>query len=74
MSYVYCVYDFQWWIGLVIKINYHKNNLQINFLYPCGPSKYFYWPSHEDVCWVLLSHILCKIHHPKLALAAALAY
>ena len=71
MSYVCCVYDFQWWIGLVIKINYHENNLQINFLHPCGPSKYFYWPSHEDICWVSVSHILCKIHQQKLALAAA---
>ena len=50
MSHVCCIYDFQWWIGLVIKINYHENDLQINFLHPCKPSKYFYWPSHEDVC------------------------
>ena len=63
--------DNEWWIGLVIKINYHENDLQINFLHPCGPSKYFYWPSHKDVCWVPLSHILCKIHQPKLASAAA---
>ena len=71
MSYVCCVYDFQWWIGLLIKINYHENDLQINFLHPCGPFNwYFYWPSHEDVCWVPLSHILCKILQPKLASAA----
>jgi len=71
MKYVCCVYDSHWWIGLVVEIDVHENDLHINFLHPCGPSKYFYWPSHEDKCWVPSSHVLCKINQPQLVSAAA---
>ena len=71
MSYVCCIYDSNWWIGLVISIDTKENDVEVNFLHPSGPSKYFYWPSREDICWVPSSHILCKIGQPKLALAAA---
>ena len=66
MSYICCVHDSNWWIGLVV-----ENDIHINFLHPHGPYKYFYWPSHEDLCWVPFSHVLCKIKQPQLVFAAA---
>ena len=59
MSYICCVYDSNWWIGLVVEIDFLENDICINFLHPHGPYKYFYWPLHEDLCWVPLSHVLC---------------
>ena len=69
MTYVCCIYDFQWWIGLVIESDTGENDLHINFLHPSGPSDVFYWPSREDKCWVLISHILCKINLPRMSSA-----
>ena len=71
MSYICCVYDSNWWIGHVIEVDFLENDIRINFLHPHGPSKYFHWPSHEDICWVPLSHVLCKIKQPQLISAAA---
>ena len=71
MSYVSCIYDCRWWIGLVIEIDAKQNDLKINFLHPCGPSKFFHWPSREDACWVPISHLMFKISQPTLASAAA---
>ena len=71
MSYVCCVYDSKWWIGHVLETDSVENDIWINFLHPCGPSKCFYWPSREDICWVPLSHVLCKVNQPRLASAAA---
>ena len=71
MSYVCCMYDSHWWVGLVVEVDSTANDLQINFLHPCGPSRYFYWPAREDICWVSMSHVLCQIDQPKLASAAA---
>ena len=52
-------------------ISSNQNDLKINFLHPCGPSNYFYWPSREDICWVPMSHILCKIDPLKLTSTVA---
>ena len=41
MSYICCVYDSNWWMGLVVEIDFLKNDIRINFLHPHGPYKYF---------------------------------
>ena len=66
MSYICCVHDSNWWIGLVVEYD-----IRINFFHPHGPYKYFYWPLHEGLCWVPFSHVLCKIKQPQLVFAAA---
>ena len=72
MSNVCCVFDSHWWIGLVVEIDSIQSDLKINFFHLCGPSRYFHWPSREDmICWVPTSHVLCKIDQPKLISAAA---
>ena len=34
MSYICCVYDSNWWIELVVKIDFLENDIRINFLLP----------------------------------------
>ena len=38
-SYVSCISDTFWWVGIVTKVNVHKGNLKIEFLHPHGPKK-----------------------------------
>ena len=66
-----CVYDSKWRIGHVLETDPVENDIRINFLHPRGPFKYFYWPSHDDICWVPSSHVLCKVNQPRLASTAA---
>ena len=55
----------------MVEIDFLENNIHINFLHPHRPYKYFYWPSHEYLCLVPLSNVLCKIKQPQLVSAAA---
>ena len=61
MDFVACTYDSKWWIGLVLEVNTNEQDFRIKFLHPSGPSKSFYWPPHEDICWVpstnYISHV-----------------
>ena len=54
-----------------VEIDTHENYFKVNFLHPHGPSDYFYWLSHEDICLVPNIHIISTIKQPKLALATA---
>ena len=58
-SYVACVYDQKWWIGLVENVNHDMQDAEIIFLHPSGPARSFSFPRREDKCLVPLAHILC---------------
>ena len=77
MSSTCCVYDSNWWIGLRVEIDFLENDICINFLHPHGPYKYFYQPSHQYLCWVLVPCVVqnqattigfhcCSCSHHKL--------
>ena len=63
-SYVSCIYDTFWWVGIVTKVNVHESDLKIEFLHPHGPTKTFSWPSVADKYLVPASNILCVITSP----------
>ena len=44
-SYVSCIYDTFWWVGIVTKVNVHEDDLKIEFLHLHGPRKISRWPS-----------------------------
>ena len=37
-SYVSCIYDTFWWVGIVTEVNAHEGHLKIKFLHPHGPT------------------------------------
>ena len=39
ISYVACIYDAKWWIGLVEEVEKCNNDILVNFMYPFGSSK-----------------------------------
>ena len=63
-SYVSCIYDTFWWVGIVTEVNVHEGDLKIEFLHPHGPRKTFNWPSVADKCFVPAPNILCVIIAP----------
>ena len=60
MSYIACVCDEKWWVGLVEEVHKDNNDIYVNFMHPFGPSKTFFWPAREDKCHVAFSSI-CMI-------------
>ncbi|CAL1290691.1 unnamed protein product [Larinioides sclopetarius] len=48
-NYVACVYEKNWWIGLVSKLN-KEGDYTITFMHPHRPSETFYWPERQDEC------------------------
>ena len=60
MSYIACVYDERWWVGLKEEVDKDNNDIYDNFMHPFRPTKTFFWPAREDKCHVALSSI-CMI-------------
>ena len=63
-SYVSCIYNTFWWVGIVTEVNIHESDLKIEFLHPHGPRKTFSWPSVADKCFVPALNILGIITAP----------
>ena len=57
-SYARCLYEKEWYFGMVQEVSVEKNDVLVKFLHPNGPSVYFHWPAIEDKCWVPVEHIL----------------
>ena len=64
-SFVACVYDKKWWIGMVAQVSNEFGDHQIKFMHPPGHGKQFHWPTKVDICWS--SNILCNIDAPVLS-------
>lgn len=67
MSYIACVYDEKWWVGLVEEVDKNSNDIYVNFMHPFGPSSTFLWPTREDKCYVNISCILMTLDSPSTA-------
>ena len=53
-QYVACLFEEQWWVGLIENIDESGGQCQINFMHHKGlvPTSGFYWPMRPDICWV----------------------
>ena len=40
-SYISCVYNSLWWVGLVNKVDEELDDLDVQFMHPHGPRKTF---------------------------------
>ena len=59
-----CKYDERWWIGLILEVDTVQLDAQVKFMHPPGLANTFFWPLKDDVCWVPLQQIFCKIATP----------
>ena len=65
MSYIACVYNVKWWVGLVEEVDKDNNDIYVNFMHPFGPSKTFFWPAREGKCHVAFSSICMILSNPS---------
>ena len=61
MTYVTCLYDSFWWVGLVTQVDVEQGDVKVQFMFPHGPHKTFNWPETGDLCYVPIKNILCQI-------------
>ena len=56
--YLACVYDNEWYIGIVREISEDSDDVFIKFLKKDGVN--FMWPRKEDECWVPFVNVLAQ--------------
>ena len=57
-DYVAVTYNHHWWIGLVVAVESLSMEAKIKFMSPHGPTRNFFWPQRDDICWVSNDNIL----------------
>lgn len=57
---VACIYDKNWWIGIIEETSEENNDLFIHFFHPHGPRTSFQI-SKDDKVWVPISKVLRKL-------------
>lgn len=72
-SYAAVVYDEYWWVGLVLEKNDEEGDVTMKFMHPKGPSKFYYWPQRDDICFIPNHCILKNVEVPT-ALGTARKY
>ena len=40
-------------------------DINVKFMHPKAPAKKFFWPDHEDVCWIPMNHMICRLQTPS---------
>lgn len=66
VTYVACVYDNKWWIGIVKDKSEDYNDYFISFMKPSGEAKQYCWPAEGDNCWIDKSDIICTLPAPNI--------
>ena len=51
-SFTICLYDKEYWIGLVEEIDSAQKDNKVKFMQPKCPARSYFWPMRDDVCWV----------------------
>ena len=61
MTYVTCLDDSFWLVGLVTQVDVEQGDAKVQFMLPHRPSKTFNSPETEDSCYVPIKNIICHI-------------
>lgn len=72
--YIACVYDEKWFLGNIVEISEENQDILIKFMKQSISSNTFTWPHREDICWVPIMHVLCKISSLKVQSATGRCY
>ena len=61
-SFYSCQYENNSYLGLA---NFVNQDLNIKFLHPRGPAVQFFWPRRDDIGWIPISSVICKVQPPE---------
>ena len=75
-QYVACLFEEQWWVGLIENIDESGGQCQINFMHHKGlvPTSGFYWPMRPDICWISNESIFYIIGTPSTSTSTGRIY
>ena len=55
-----CVYEKQWWIGLIVEKG-EENDIRVQFMHPMPGNKYCFCLQVNDSCWIIKHIILMTL-------------
>lgn len=73
-SFIACIYEQKWWIGIVKQQSDEHNDLLVSFMHPSGEAKQYSWPQKEDSCWVDKGNIICSVSCPSMSSSSTRGY
>ena len=62
--YVAVVYDLDWYVGLIERIDKERKECMINFMHPKQPTGNVFWPQSSDKCLVPFCNIMTTVNVP----------
>lgn len=62
--YVAVVYDLDWYVGLIERIDKERKECMINFMHPKQPTGNVFWPRSSDKCLVPFCNIMTTVNVP----------
>ena len=64
-SYYACKYDNDLHFCIANYVSMEYSDINVKFMHPKATAKNFFWPDHEDVCWIPLNHMICRVKPPS---------
>ena len=64
-SYYACKYDNDFYFCIVNYVSVEHGDINMKCMHPKAPTKKLFWPDHEDVCWIPLNHMICRVEPPS---------
>ena len=64
-SYYACKYDNGLCFCIVNYVSMEHGDVNVKFKHLKAPAKKFFCPDHEDVCWIPLNHMICRVEPPS---------
>ena len=65
VSFYDCQYENDWYLSIANFVSMENQDLNIKFLHPKGPAVQFFWPSRDEICWIPISNVICKVQPPE---------
>ena len=50
---------------IVNYVSMEHSDVNVKFIHPKAPAKKFFWPDCEDVSWIPLNHMICRVEPPS---------
>ena len=63
-SYYSCKYENDLYFCTANYVSMKHGDVNVKFMNPKAPAKFF-WPDCKDVCWIPLSHMICRVKPPS---------
>ena len=60
-----CQYDNNWYFCFTNYLSSEHGDVNMKFLHPKGLSEKFFWPQHDDECWILIKDVYCEVAAPS---------